>query len=145
LIDHPSQIAVHLICYGYDEVLVTIELTARNVDNPYLTQSAIFYCQPEGEDGWIIFDQGTDGPFNQLMIMPMHDPAGVPVDRWVAGIEEPLCGNYVGALPGAGIDICPSASPPSSPVATPKPSSPSATSSPLSSVTTANPSSGPTK
>jgi hypothetical protein len=108
LLDQPSQLAVHLICYGYDEILVTIEPTDRNVDSPYLTQSAIFYCQPNGEDARIIFDQGS---FNKLMIMPMHDPFISPTnDRWMAGIEEPLCGSYTGALPGAGIDTCPGSS-----------------------------------
>ena len=118
--DQPSQVAVHLICYGYDEVLVTIELTIRNAGGPYLTQSAIFDCQPEGKDARIIFNQGTDGYFSQLMIMPMSYPSSRSaayiyawnglVVQWVAGIEEPLCGNYTGAFPGDGINTCPTSS-----------------------------------
>ena len=135
LLDHPSQIAVHLICYGYDDILVTIEPAVRNVDSPYLTQSAIFYCQPGGQDARIIFDQGASGTTSQLMIMPIHDPSNDSVDRWTAVIEEPVCGSYTGAFPGAGINTCPSTVPtPSSEPA--KSSSPAATSLPTKRVTT---------
>jgi hypothetical protein len=128
LADQPSRVAVHLICYGYDEILVTLGRSIRTVDNPYLTQSAVFYCQAEGKDARIIFDPATEGSFNQLMIMPMHYPSNGQVDRWVAGIEEPVCGNYTGAFPGAGLDICPSTVPTSSPAVAESPST--ATSSP---------------
>ena len=133
LSDQPRQVAVHLICYGYDEILVTLGRSIRTVDNPYLTQSAVFYCQPEGKDALIIFDQAIEGSFNQLKIMPMHYPANGQVDRWVAGIEEPLCGNYTGAFPGTGINICPASS------------TPAVASSPVKLTTTTSPTSGPSK
>jgi hypothetical protein len=126
LIDQPSQIAVHLICYGYDEILVTLEPVARSGDNSYLTQSAVFYCQPDGKDTRIVFNQGADGSFSQLMITPMSDPSSGSashvyawnglVVQWVVGIEEPLCGDYTGAFPGTGINICPTSSASPTPV-----------------------------